>query len=83
MLPEAKVWPLPENATAHVLVKANENPIVEKVAQFQDRTAPLPDYQWTSFSGIIGTVVTLLVVWLIGRSLRRHPHKTVAHDVSE
>ena len=68
----------PENVTANVLVKANENPIVEKVSQFQERTAPLPDYQWTSFSGIIGTVLTLFIVYLTGRALRRQPDATSA-----
>jgi cobalt/nickel transport system permease protein len=61
------------------------SPAAERVTDLQQRTAPLRDYQvpgWsaalgTSISGLIGTAVTLAVVWLIGRSLRR---PAPAHD---
>ena len=66
-------------------VAAEANPPAERVSNLQQRAAPLPDYQvpgWpavlgTSISGLVGTAVTLAVVWLIGRSLRRH---SPAHD---
>jgi cobalt/nickel transport system permease protein len=62
-----------------VLVKHNTDPWVAKVRAWQDRTALLPDYKWTSFSGTVGTVVTLLIVWAIGVSLRRNRKKPAAN----
>ena len=53
------------------LVAPNANATVAEVSDFQERTAPLPDYQWTSFSGVVGTVATLLIVWAVGQVLRR------------
>ncbi len=59
-------------------VRENTSPTMEKATRLQEQTAPLPDYSWeslgqwlgTSMSGIIGTLLTLLVVWLVGRFLR-------------
>lgn len=70
-----------ESVTAHeeagdaALVKADSHPLMVRVSEWQARTAPLPDYEWTSLSGIVGTIVTLLIVWLIGISLRRNHRK--------
>ncbi|NLX13649.1 MAG: cobalamin biosynthesis protein CbiM [Phycisphaerales bacterium] len=60
------------------VVRENTSPMMEKVTRLQEQTAPLPDYSWdslgqwlgTSTSGIIGTLLTLLAVWQIGRFLR-------------
>ena len=53
------------------LVTENADEMVEKVSAWQERTALLPDYRWTSMSGMGGALLTLLVVWVIGRGLRR------------
>lgn len=66
-----------ESAVARV--EPAGEPAVQQTTQWQERTAPLPDYQvpglseslGTSVSGLIGTVVTLLVVWGAARWLRR------------
>jgi cobalt/nickel transport system permease protein len=60
-----------ETSAKTPLVVENPDATVQKVTHWQERTALLPDYQWTSISGLIGTLLTLVVVWLIGRSLRR------------
>jgi cobalt/nickel transport system permease protein len=67
-----------EKAGDASLVKPNADPTVTQVSEMQKRTAPLPDYKWTSLSGIVGTVLTLLIVWLIGISLRRNRRKPAA-----
>ena len=41
------------------------------VDEFHEELAPLSDYEVTSFSGILGTLITLGVVWGIGIALRR------------
>jgi cobalt/nickel transport system permease protein len=61
----------PEDGPTKVFVKENTNPSVTRVSAWQEKTAPLPDYQWTSTSGLLGTGVTLGLVWLIGMALRR------------
>ena len=68
-----------EDAPHEALVQADENETVARISTFQERIALLPDYRWTSFSGVIGTVAILLVVWLIGRALRRPGDKTAVH----
>ena len=73
-----------ESVTAHeeagdsALVKNQVNPFMAKVSEWQARTALLPDYKWTSLSGTIGTIITLLIVWVIGVSLRRNRKKPAA-----
>jgi cobalt/nickel transport system permease protein len=62
------------------LVKENPNPLIAHASEWQAHVAPLPDYSvrhateapGTSLSGLIGTLVTLLVIWLVGRALRRN-----------
>jgi cobalt/nickel transport system permease protein len=67
-----------EEASKAALVKANTNAMVARVTAWQKRTAPLPDYKWTSLSGTIGTIITLLIVWVVGVSLRRNRKKPSA-----
>ncbi len=75
-----------ESVTSHAaagdgaLVNADAHPLMVKVSEWQARTAPLPDYKWTSLSGTIGTVVTLLIVWVIGVSLRRNRRKAAVNS---
>ncbi|GMV97497.1 MAG: hypothetical protein AMXMBFR83_18550 [Phycisphaerae bacterium] len=66
-------------------VLPNSSPTVQRVEDVHQRLSPLPDYGgikgWTSAPGVIGTIVVLIVVWLIGRSLRPaarpgHPHRS-------
>ncbi|UCD29029.1 MAG: energy-coupling factor ABC transporter permease [Planctomycetota bacterium] len=64
-----------EDDTSKVLVKQNPDELTAKATELQERIAFLPDYRWTSFSGMVGTIVTLLVVWGISRILRgRNKH---------
>lgn len=64
-----------EPAVSHEgYVATNPYKLIESATDLQERTAPLPDYQWTSFSGLLGTVVTLLAVWGMTRWLHR-PHR--------
>ncbi|HOW72379.1 MAG TPA: energy-coupling factor ABC transporter permease [Phycisphaerae bacterium] len=53
------------------MVAANENETISRATAWQERTALLPDYRWTSLSGIAGTALTLAMVWLVGRGLAR------------
>jgi len=62
-------------------IVVNENLSVEAVENFQSRYAPLPDYSirseaevsagWTSFAGVLGSALTMGLVWLVARLLRR------------
>jgi len=60
-----------EGADSDALVKANPDETMLGASRLQERIALLPDYRWTSLSGMGGAILTLLVVWLIGRGLRR------------
>lgn len=51
------------------MVAVLESETIAKANALQEKTALLPDYRWTSLSGIVGTTVTLVVVWFIGRGL--------------
>ena len=66
------------------LVAANTSDTVRKVVAWHEQHAPLPDYQgiygWRSAGGVIGTLVTLLAVWLIARFLRPSPRERHTHD---
>ncbi len=53
------------------VVRTNTDTTVEGVTAFQHRIAPLPDYEWVSFSGVVGTLVTLVLVWIVGRVVRK------------
>lgn len=60
------------------MVHASPDPATGRATRLQEQTAPLPEYglrgreEWwsTSLSGILGTLVTLGIVWAIGRRLR-------------
>ena len=74
-----------ESVTAHeeagdaALVKDDADPLHGQSQRVAEHArALLPDYEWTSLSGTIGTIVTLLIVWLIGISLRRNRKKPAA-----
>jgi len=60
-----------EETPDNTVVEPNASALVSKVSDMQAQTALLPDYQWTSLSGVVGTLVTLFVVWYVGRVLRR------------
>lgn len=59
------------------MVRANTDGMIQKVEGWHERIAPLPDYEgiagWSSAGGVIGTLVTLALVWLIARALRVRP----------
>lgn len=56
------------------LVAANADATIQRVEAWHARHAPLPGYaglgRGTSASGVIGTLVTLVAIWLIARALR-------------
>ena len=60
------------------MVHANGNSTISQVNDLQRKTAPLPEYSvrgheawWgTTTSGLIGTIFTLIIVWLIARYLQ-------------
>ena len=51
------------------MVATNESATIAKATAIQEKTAALPEYRWTSVSGLVGVGITLTVVWLIGRGL--------------
>lgn len=65
-------------ATSRPMIQPSDDALIEQADQVHERLAPMPDYQvpnlgpvlGTSLSGVIGTIVTLVVVWLIGRTIR-------------
>ncbi len=72
----ASAWPdalesitAPEEAPETAMVRPSDDQLVTRAEEWQQRVAPLPDYQWTSLSGVIGTLLTLAAVWGIGRVL--------------
>lgn len=72
---------------APAAVSEQVHPMAAHASHLQERSAPLPDYQvpgWpeqlgTSVSGLLGTAITLVLVWLIGRSLRPRSHAGHSH----
>lgn len=71
-LPDALEWRTSiEEAGAAAVVVENPSEVVAEISGWQERTSPLPDYKWTSLSGLLGTVVTLILVALIGMALKR------------
>jgi cobalt/nickel transport system permease protein len=59
-----------------VMVTENPNPLIHQVSEWQERTAPLPDYHLSSLSGVGGALLTLGLVWLIGRLLHRRKQQS-------
>lgn len=71
-----------------VPVVHNESATVARVDALQERLSPLPDYSirvpdsaqavagWTSFAGVIGSVITMAGLWLGARLLRRRAAPT-------
>ncbi|MBN1126857.1 MAG: energy-coupling factor ABC transporter permease [Sedimentisphaerales bacterium] len=58
----------------------NENPTIASVDALHARMAPLPDYTirsdsaaagWTSFAAVIGSGLTMALIWLVGWAIRR------------
>lgn len=64
------------------LVRENTSPTVARVNTLQEHTALLPDYRFTSLSGLLGTGITLLIVWAVGRALNaRTPHEHASPEI--
>jgi cobalt/nickel transport system permease protein len=81
----------PEGEPGQSLVdESTHDETIARTSQWQEKSAPLPDYQFggageylgTTISGVVGTLVTLLVVWLIGRALRRPRRDAHVHGTS-
>ncbi|MGA2171986.1 MAG: energy-coupling factor ABC transporter permease [Sedimentisphaerales bacterium] len=62
---------------------ANENTTITAVDQLQSKYTPLPDYSfrgskakgWTSFAGVVGSALTMAVIWSVASLLRRRQLK--------
>jgi cobalt/nickel transport system permease protein len=65
-------------------IVSNENSTVAAVDELQGKFSPLPDYSvrgktavgWTSFAGVVGSVLTMIVIWLVVLLLRKKRPKT-------
>jgi cobalt/nickel transport system permease protein len=65
----------------------NENTAITTVDELQSKYAPMPDYSargsssagWTSFAGVIGSALTMAVIWVIVALLRRKQPKCTTH----
>jgi cobalt/nickel transport system permease protein len=60
------------------IVATVDDETARAVDEFHEKLSPLPDYEFTSFSGILGTLVTLAVVWGVGRIL--HARRDAVSD---
>jgi len=68
---------------------ANDNATIEAVDDFHGRYSLLPDYSirasmaqnadvsvgWTSFAGVVGSIITMAVIWLLAWGLRKKATK--------
>ncbi len=60
-------------------IVSSENSTIAAVDQLQSKYAPLPDYSvrgsaaagWTSFAGVVGSALTMAVIWIAASLLRR------------
>lgn len=68
-----------EEAPERALVRENPDERIAQIAELQESIAPLPDYEWTSLSGILGAVIVLGIVWGIGRALQRKSDASSLH----
>jgi cobalt/nickel transport system permease protein len=65
-------------------IVSNDNSTVAAVDELQTQYTPLPDYSvhgstaagWTSFAGVVGSVLTMIVIWLAVLLLRKKRPKT-------
>lgn len=85
-MPDGLEWSYlerPDQPGFEPIVK-NENTTIAAVDEMQSKYAPLPDYSvrgassagWTSFAGVVGSVLTMIVVWLVVLLLRKIRPKT-------
>jgi len=66
---------------------SNENPTISAADELQTKYTPLPDYSvrgskaagWTSFAGIVGSALTMAVIWTLASLLRRRQLKCTTH----
>jgi len=73
--PDGLEWSYQEHSygDAEAAVR-NDSSAIAGVEAWQERWAPMPDYGpagWTSVAGLVGTVLTLLLVYAAARLLRR------------
>lgn len=82
--PDALEWSYLERPDQpdFVPMVSNDNSTIAKADALQAKYSPLPDYSirdaqptkatgWTSFAGVIGAGLTMALVWLAGRIVRR------------
>jgi len=67
----------------------NENTTIKAVDQLQSKYSPMPDYTvrgasadtskgWTSFAGVLGSLLTMLAVWAGMLLMKRNPAKALS-----
>ena len=65
-------------------IVSNDSSAIAAVDDLQTKYAPLPDYSvrgteaagWTSFAGIVGSIFTMIVIWLVVSLLRKKRPET-------
>lgn len=66
------------------MVRPNESGAMQKASGLQERVAPLPEYRgiwgWSTAGGVIGTAITLGIVWVVSRGLRGGARERHVHD---
>jgi cobalt/nickel transport system permease protein len=68
-------------------IVSNENSTIAAVDKLQSKYTPLPDYSvrsteaagWTSFAGVVGSALTMAVIWIVASLLRRRQLKCTTH----
>jgi cobalt/nickel transport system permease protein len=68
-------------------IVSNENSAIAAVDRMQSKYTPLPDYSvrgsatagWTSFAGVVGSALTMAVIWTVASLLRRRQLKCTTH----
>jgi cobalt/nickel transport system permease protein len=68
-------------------IVSNDSAVIAKTDQIQTKYAPLPDYSvrgsssagWTSFAGVVGSALTMAVIWAVVTLLRRRQLKCTTH----
>jgi cobalt/nickel transport system permease protein len=88
-MPDGLEWSYRErpDQTDFKPIVVNENSTVAAVDQLQSKYTPLPDYSvrgsaasgWTSFAGIVGSALTMAVIWTVASLLRKRQLKCTMH----
>jgi cobalt/nickel transport system permease protein len=66
-------------------IVSNKDSTIAAVDELQEKYAPLPDYSvrgsaaagWTSFAGVVGSALTMVVIWAVASLLRGKQPKAI------